>query len=167
MISAQGGRNRGKAEDIRTAEGLEREAVMAMMFAENVSKSIGQKPEVPQLRLNAIAKSLMAEMDGHFMNFSVLSSKYLAKCADLLRDPKATVDSRFGFSDQAEDATPIPITIDPFTKAVAERNGFRIEVYKIRVADGRLLLVPSVDEQAAMQAAEAWAKANPVRRPAR
>lgn len=108
------------------------------------------------------------EMGDSYTNFSLLLGKHLEKCADLmLREEVAT---RLGINpwDESTVATPSPPTrvafnvpVDPGTREMAKRNGFALKVFRVQVADGRLLAITDVKEARAQSYGEAWAKAHP------
>jgi len=58
-----------------------------------IGLKIGQKPEVIKVRWEMSVKSLWAEMDNHFKNFSLLLSKYLNPCVDLIKNPERHVQA--------------------------------------------------------------------------
>jgi hypothetical protein len=107
MITAQGVENRGTPEDRQSGSQWKNQAARAMMFADTIANSIGQKPEVLAVRVETISQSLMDEMGGNFMNYSLLSSKYLQKCVDLMRDPEQTVARRLSIPAKAEAPNPL------------------------------------------------------------
>jgi hypothetical protein len=94
MVTSKGVENSGKPEDKKTAEQWQIQAARIFSFAEVVSQKIGQKPEVPGIRIKMMVESMMEEMGGHYMNYSILSSKYMDRCVDLARNPDSALAKR-------------------------------------------------------------------------
>lgn len=105
-ISAQGGKNSGTQSSLKLAENLEHQAVIAMMFAKSIANSIGQKPEVANIRLKAIMQSILDEMNWNYINYSSIMHKYLNNCVELLRDPEKTIKSRLKIPPNIKETNP-------------------------------------------------------------
>lgn len=96
MISAEGAKNRGDISGLQMVALAEASAVKAIAMAKRLSYAIGQKSDVPMIRYRENHRSLLDEMGRDFVNYSVLSARYLRNCAYLMRDPEAVVVQRMG-----------------------------------------------------------------------